>query len=322
MRAALVDRYGPPEAVEIRDVPTPVPGEDEILVRIRATTVNSGDARVRAARVPRGMGLMIRIGVGFFGPRQKVLGFEGAGEVEAVGAKVTAFEPGDRVLASHGFKFGLHAEYATFTENDAIVRIPDGLSYEQAVAIPFGGATAKWFFEAAKLEAGERVLINGASGAVGVIAVQLAKHMGAEVTGVCSAKNADLVRSLGADHVVAHDREDFMQSGKTYDLIMDTHGNAPLAKVKHMLAPGGRFLMVIGDLFQMLSGRANKQVIGAGDENENAVNKEAYTYLLDLAARGVIRPVIDSTYSFEQMVEAHRRVDGGHKVGSVVVTLG
>lgn len=322
MRAALVDRYGPPEVVEIREVPTPVPGEDEILVRIRATTVNSGDARVRAARVPRGMGLMVRIGIGFFGPRQKVLGFEGAGEVEAVGAKVTAFKSGDRVLASHGFKFGLHAEYATFTEKDAIVRIPDGLSYEQAVAIPFGGATAKWFLEAGKLKPGERVLINGASGAVGVMAVQLAKHMGAEVTGVCSAKNADLVSSLGADHVVAHDREDFMQSGKTYDVIMDTHGNATFARIKDVLAAQGRFLMVIGDLFQTIESTWQKQVVASGSDASEAVNKEAYSYLLDLAASGVIRPVIDSTYPFEEIVEAHRRVDSGHKVGSVVVTLG
>ena len=322
MRAALVDRYGPPEVVEIREVPTPVPGEDEILVRIRATTVNSGDARVRAARVPRGMGLMVRIGIGFFGPRQKVLGFEGAGEVEAVGAKVTAFKSGDRVLASHGFKFGLHAEYATFTEKDAIVRIPDGLSYEQAVAIPFGGATAKWFLEAGKLKPGERALINGASGAVGVMAVQLAKHMGAEVTGVCSAKNADLVSSLGADHVVAHDREDFMQSGKTYDVIMDTHGNATFARIKDVLAAQGRFLMVIGDLFQTIESTWQKQVVASGSDASEAVNKEAYSYLLDLAASGVIRPVIDSTYPFEEIVEAHRRVDSGHKVGSVVVTLG
>ena len=322
MRAAVVERYGPPEVVEIREVPTPVPGEDEILVRIRATTVNSGDARVRALRVPRGMTLMFRLTMGWSRPKQKVLGFEGVGEVEAVGAKVTHFKPGDRVLASHGFKFGLHAEYATFTEKDAIVHIPEGLSYEDAAAIPFGGTTAKWFFDAGALKAGDRLLINGASGAVGVFAIQLAKHIGAEVTAVCSSANVERVRALGADHVVAYDLEDFTKSGKVYDVIMDNHGNAPFARVRHMLVPDGRFLMVIGDLWEMIQGKWRKPVVASGSDDSEAVNKEAYTYLLDLAARGVIRPVIDSTYPFEQIVEAHRRVDGGHKVGSVVVTLG
>ena len=322
MRAAVVERYGPPDVVEIREVPTPVPGEDEILVRIRATTVNSGDARVRALRVPRGMALMMRLAMGWSGPKQKVLGFEGAGEVEAVGAKVTQFKPGDRVLASHGFKFGLHAEYANFTEKDAIVHIPEGLGYEDAVAIPFGGSTAKWFFKAGALKAGDRLLINGASGAVGVMALQLARHLGAEVTAVCSSANVERVRSLGADHVVAYDREDFTRSGKVYDVIMDTHGNAPFARVRHMLAPDGRFLMVIGDLWETIRGKWQKPVVASGTDDSEAVNKEAYSDLLDLAVKGVIRPVIDSTYPFGQIVEAHRRVDGGHKVGSVVVTLG
>lgn len=321
MRAAVVERYGPPEVVEIREVPKPVPGDDEILVRIRATTVNSGDARVRGLRVPRGMALMMRFALGFSGPKQKVLGFEGAGEVELVGARVTGFRPGDRVLASHGFKFGLHAEYATFKESDAITRIPDGLSYEEAVAIPFGAATALFFFKEGNLKAGESLLVNGASGAVGVQAVQLGKHLGAEVTGVCSARNAELVRSLGADHVIAYDREDFTRNGKTYDVIMDTHGNAPYARVKASLAPTGRFLMVIGDLWQMIAGRFIRQVV-PGEDNGTAISAEVYARLLDLAAKGTIRPVIDKVYRFDEIVEAHRRVDGGHKVGSVVVTLG
>ena len=320
MRAAVIDRYGPPEVVQILDVPEPDCGAEDILVRITATTVNSGDARVRGLRVPRGMTLMMRLSLGWNGPKQRIAGFEAAGVVEQVGARVTRFKAGDRVVGSHGFKFGLHAEYATFTEADALVKIPEGVSDEDAVSILFGGSTARAFFEKGALKRGERLLINGASGAVGVFAVQLAKHAGAEVTAVCSAKNEGLVRSLGADHVIAYDREDFTRNGRTYDVVMDNHGNAPFARVKHMLAPGGRFLMVIGDLFQMMQGKFNKQVVDSPAETD-AVNAQAYETLIDLLAKGIIRPVVDHVYPFDEIVAAHRRVDSGHKVGTVVVSV-
>jgi NADPH:quinone reductase-like Zn-dependent oxidoreductase len=320
MRAAVIDRYGPPDVVVIREVPTPVPGDNEILVRITATTVNSGDARVRALRVPRGLTMLMRLALGFSRPKQQIGGFEAAGVVEAVGPRVSRFRPGDRVVGSHGFKFGLHAEYATFAETDAVVPIPEGLSDEDAVAVLFGGATARYFFAKGGLKAGERLLVNGASGAVGVYAIQLAKRMGAEVTAVCSSGNAELVRSLGADHVIAHDREDFTASGHSYDVIMDNHGNAPYARVRHMLAPGGRFLMVIGDLWQMISARWQKPVV-AGEDNESAVSQTSYADLLSLAASGAIRPVIHAVLPFEQIVEAHRIVDSGRKRGSVVVRI-
>jgi len=321
MRAAIIERYGPPEVVVIREVPTPVPNEDEILVRITTTTVNSGDARVRGLRVPRGMSLMMRFALGFNGPKQQIGGFEAAGVVEAVGSRVTKFRPGDRVVGSHGFKFGLHAEYATFLETDAVVPIPAGLSDEDAVAVLFGGSTARFFLAKAGLTTGQRVLINGASGAVGVYAVQLAKRLGAEVTGVCSEGNAEFVRSLGADHGFAYDREDFTRSGHSYDVIMDNHGNAPYPRVKHMLAPGGRFLMVIGDLWGMISAKWQKPVIAAGDDNEEAVSQEAYAELLALVAAGELRTVIQKVLPFDQIVEAHRIVDGGHKRGSVVLRV-
>ena len=321
MRAAVIDRYGPPDVVQIREVPKPVPADNEILVRITATTVNSGDARVRALRVPRGMTLMLRLTMGWNGPKQKVQGFEAAGVVEQVGAQVTQFKPGDRVVGSHGFKFGLHAEYATFTEADALVPIPEGMSDTDAVSLLFGGATARYFLAAGKLKAGDRLLINGASGAVGVMSIQLGKHLGAEVTAVCSSKNEDLVRSLGADHVIAYDREDFTRSGQTYDVIMDTHGNAPYARIRHMLAPEGRFLMVIGDLLQEIQSKFQKQVVGSGGNEAEAVNKTAYSHLLDLAQQGVLKPVIDKVFPFDQIAEAHRLVDSGHKVGSVIVTV-
>ncbi len=319
MRAAVCERYGPPEAVVIREVETPRPKDNEVLVRTVATTVNSGDARIRAARVPRGLSLPVRLAMGWSGPKQQILGFDGAGEVAAVGSAVTRYKPGDRVIASRGFASGTHAEYFTVAEDEGIAKIADGVSYTDAVSLPFGAATALHFFDLGKLKAGESLLINGASGAVGTAAVQIAKHMGATVTAVCSGANAELVRSLGADRVIDYRKEDFTRLPDRYDLIMDNHGNAPLAKVKHLLKPGGRFLMVIGDLLQMLGGALNKQVISA--DGEKAISSKSYAEIMDLAARGVLRPVIDSTYAFEDIAEAHRRVDSDRKVGSVVVII-
>jgi NADPH:quinone reductase-like Zn-dependent oxidoreductase len=317
MRAAVCERYGPPEVVRISNVPTPVPAEGEVLVKAFATTVNSGDARLRAMRVPRGLSLPVRLTSGITKPRKPILGFEMAGKVEAVGTGATEFQPGDRVVASRGFDFGCHAEYATVGEKGEIAEIPNGMSYRDAVALSFGGTTALDFFERGKLAAGETVLINGAAGAVGVMAVQLAKHLGAEVTAVCSAANGELVRSLGADHVIDYAAEDFTGNGRRYDVIMDNHGNAPYKRIKGSLEPGGRFLMVIGDLRQMLAAARQKATIGGTAK----VTAERYRTLMSLAESGVLRPVIDSVMPFEEIVEAHRRVDSGHKVGSLVLTF-
>lgn len=318
MKAAVAGKYGPPEVVQVREVPTPVPADGEVLVKAFATTVNSGDARVRALRVPRGLGLPMRLKLGVTKPKQPVLGFEMAGQVEAVGQAVTDFQPGDRVVVSRGFDFGCHAEHVTVAEDGAIAKIPDDLSYQDAVALCFGGSTALDFFQRGKLTAGETVLINGASGAVGTMAVQLAKHLGAEVTAVCSGANAELVKDLGADHVVDYTTDDFTSNGERYDVIMDNHGTAPYSRIKDSLKPGGRFLMVIGNLGQMLAATRQKATIG-GSEMSTA---EGYRTLMALADRGVLRPVIDTVLPFEQIVDAHRRVDGGHKVGSVVLTFG
>jgi NADPH:quinone reductase-like Zn-dependent oxidoreductase len=320
VKAAVCDRYGPPGAVRIREVPKPAPTDIEVLVRAFATTVNSGDARVRALRVPRGLGLPMRLRLGVTKPRQPILGFETAGQVEAVGRAVTRFRPGDRVVASRGFDFGCHAEYATVAEHGAIAGIPESLSYQGAVALCFGGATALDFFRRGKLAPGETLLINGASGAVGTMAVQLAKHTGAEVTAVCSGANAELARSLGADQVIDYTTEDFIRNGRRYDVIMDNHGNAPYTRVKGSLKPGGRFLMVVGDLWPMVAASGQKAVIG-GTANEASI-ADGYRTLMSLAERGVLKPVIDSVLPFAHIVEAHRRVDAGHKVGSIVLTFG
>ena len=318
MKAAVYERYGPPEVVRIKDVPMPVPRSGELLVESRAATVNSGDARLRAARVPRGMSALVRLTMGVTKPRRPVLGFEVAGWVSEVASGVTGFRPGDRVVASRGFKFGCHAEYITVAEHGQVAEIPDNVSDDAAVALCFGGSTALHFLERGKLSAGESILINGASGAVGAMAVQVAKHRGAEVTAVCSSANVELVRSLGADHVIDYTAQDFTRNGQRYDVIIDTHGNAPYARVKDSLKPGGRLLMVVGDLFQTVASTWQRDTIGGTTK----VSGEIYRTLMSLAEQGVLRPVIDTVVPFEQIVEAHRRVDGGHKVGSVVLTFG
>ena len=320
MKAAVCERYGPPEVVQIREVPKPVPADGEVLVKALATTVNSGDARVRALRVPRGLTLAMRLRLGVTRPKTPILGFDVAGRVEAVGRAVSGFQPGDRVVASRGFDFGCHAEYVTVAEQGAMAKIPESLSEQEAVALCFGGTTALYFYRLGELASGETALINGASGAVGTMAVQLAKHLGAEVTAVCSGANAELVKGLGADHVIDYATEDFTRNGQRYDVIMDNHGNAPYARVKGSLKPGGRFLMVIGDLWQMLAASRQKAVI-SGSENDSSITADGYRTLVSLAERGVLEPVIDTVLPFTQIVEAHRRVDSGHKVGSVVLTF-
>ena len=267
MKAAVCERYGPPEVVQIREVPKPVPADDEVLVQALATTVNSGDARVRALRVPRGLRLPMRLKLGITKPRQPILGFEVAGTGRGgrdarspASSRATGWSP--RAVSTSAAT----PSTSTVAEQGAIATDPRQLSYQDAVALCFGGTTALTFFRLGKLAAGETVLINGASGAVGTMAVQLAKHLGAEVTGVCSGANAELVRGLGADHVIDYAAEDFTRNGQRYDVIMDTHGNAPYARVKGSLKPGGRFLMVIGGLWQMIAASRQKAVISASEE--------------------------------------------------------
>jgi NADPH:quinone reductase-like Zn-dependent oxidoreductase len=317
MKAAVCERYGPPEVVQIREVPTPVPASGEVLIKAVATTVNSGDARVRALRVPRGLGLAVRLRFGLAKPKQPIFGFEVAGQIEAVGAGVTRFQRGDRVVASRDLDFGCHAEYVTVSEQGAVATIPDTLTEPDAVALCFGGVTALDFFGRGELAAGENVLINGASGAVGTMAVQLAKHRGAEVTGVCSGANAELVRSLGADRVIDYTADDFTRNGQRYDVIVDNQGNASYGRVKGSLAPGGRVLMIYGELWPTITASWQKAAV-TGTAKPSADHLRT---LISLAEQSVLKPVIDSVLPFAQIAEAHRRVDTGHKVGSIVLTF-
>jgi NADPH:quinone reductase-like Zn-dependent oxidoreductase len=321
MRAAIYEKYGPPEVVTIANVPKPDPKDDEVLIRARATTVTSGDFRCRSLTVPTGFGWMTRLALGVSGPRQKILGSEVAGDVEAVGKNVRAFKVGDPVVACSDTKMGCHAEYVCLPEAGTLAHKPDNLSFAQAAALSFGGTTALHFFRKGKLQPGEKVLVNGASGSVGTACVQLAKHFGAEVTGVSSTGNLELVRSLGADHVIDHTREDFSQGAARYDIVVDTVGTAPFARSKRVLAKGGRLLLVFGTLPEMLrapfAAFAGKKVVGGIALG----NPEYLRELAALAQAGKFTPVIDREYPLEQIVEAHRYVELGHKKGNVVVTL-
>ncbi|HKU43834.1 MAG TPA: NAD(P)-dependent alcohol dehydrogenase [Polyangiales bacterium] len=321
MKAAVCERYGPPEAVVVQDVPMPVVGDGDVLIRVTASAVNIADVRIRALRVPRGLSLPTRLAMGILRPRHPVFGLEVAGVVESVGVAVRTFKRGDRVVASRGFKLGGHAEYMVVAETGAIATIPDAVSDADAVALLFGGVTALVFFDRGKLRAGEHILVNGAAGAVGTMAVQIAKRRGAEVTGVCSAANVELVRSLGADHVIDYGSRDFTQDAARYDLVMDNVGNAPYARIRQLLKPGGRFLMVIGDLPQMLAALGQKDVVSSSSEAA-AFSASNYRLLLDMAAAGQIRAVIDRSFPLEHIAEAHRLVDTGHKRGSVIIAMG
>jgi NADPH:quinone reductase-like Zn-dependent oxidoreductase len=322
MQAIVYSRYGSPDVLELKEIPKPTPKEHEVLIRVHATTVTSGDWRARTLNVPTGFGFMARLFFGVFKPRQPILGTELAGKIEAVGTAVSKFKIGDQVFAFPGASMGCHAEYKCMPEDGVLARMPTNLSYEEAAAISFGGTTALSFFRRAKIKSGDAVLINGASGGVGTAAVQLAKHFGAHVTGVCSTGNLELVKSIGADKVIDYTHEDFVRNGETYDIIVDTTGTAPFSRIKASLKERGRLLQVLGSLPDML------QVPWASMTTSNQIfsapavgHAEDLRFLAGLAESGEFKPVVGRRYPLEQIAEAHRYVDTGRKRGNVVITL-
>ena len=323
MKAVVYHRYGGPEVVTMAEVPTPVARDREVLIRIYVTTVTSGDWRARSLKLPSGFGFMARPVFGVFGPRQPILGTELAGVVEASGRDVTRFKPGDEVFAFCGATYGAHAEFRAMPEDGLIALKPANVSFEEAAALSFGGTTALGFLAGkGAIEPGDRVLIVGASGGVGTAAVQLAKHFGAHVTGVCSAANFELVRSLGADAVIDYAREDFAATVATYDIILDTTGTAPLARVEASLRVGGRLLIVLGSFAQALGlerplKSSGKRVV-AGVVTPRIEDMQT---LARLASTGAFTPVIDRSYPLESASEAHAYVDKGRKRGNVVLTV-
>tara|TARA_R110001583_G_scaffold194720_3_gene366677 strand:- start:225274 stop:226272 length:999 start_codon:yes stop_codon:yes gene_type:complete len=322
MKAVVYERYGPPEVLQFKEVEKPSPNDNEVLIKVHATTVTSGDWRVRSLNVPAGFGLITRLVFGVSKPRQPILGSELAGIVESVGKDVRNFKIGDEVFAFSDAAMGCHAEYRCMPQDGAVVLKPPSLSYGEAAALSFGGTTALDFLRRGELQRGEKILVNGASGGVGTAAVQLARHFGAEVTGVCSTANMALVRSLGASHVIDYTKEDFTKNGETYDVIVDTVGTAPFSRSKASLKEGGRLLLVLAGLPEMLrapwvSMMSSKKVI-AGPVS---VRTEDLRFLAGLAQAGEFKPVIDRRYPFEQIAEAHRYVDTGRKRGNVVITV-
>lgn len=323
MKAAVCEAYGGPDVVRVREVAKPVARDGEVLIRVLATTVSSGDARVRGSNFPPGFWIPVRLALGLTRPRNPILGVELAGVVEFVGTSVTRYRPGDEVFAMSSAGFGCHAEYKTIQEAGAIALKPSGMSFEDTAAIAFGGTTALYFLrDAGKVQRGERVVINGASGTVGTAAIQIARHLGAHVTAVCSAANAKLVRSLGADTVIDYTAVNFTSTGELWDVILDAAGTAPFARSRRAMTSKGRLLVVLGSLGAMV--KAPFQSISSGLKVVSAATPERAEDLNTLKAlceAGDFRPVIDSRFPFDQIAGAHARVDTGRKAGSVVVTL-
>ncbi|MEE9594910.1 MAG: NAD(P)-dependent alcohol dehydrogenase [Candidatus Hydrothermarchaeales archaeon] len=322
MKAVICTKYGSPEVLQLKEVEKPTPKDNEVLIKIFAASVSSGDARIRGADFPLMFWLPMRLMMGFTGPRG-TLGNTLAGKIEAVGKDVTLFKEGDQVFGSTGFSLGCHAEYKCMPEKGTLAIKPANMTYEEAAAVSFGSNAALYYLRKGNIQSGQKVLVYGASGAIGTSAVQLAKHFGAEVTGICSTTNLDLVKSLGADKVIDYTKEDFTKNGETYDIIFDTVGKSPFSGCVRSLTNKGYYLRAVHltpssmahGLWTTIT--SSKKVIG-GVSSETV---EGLVLFKELIEAGKLRSVIDKTYPLEQIAEAHRHVDTGHKKGNVVVTM-
>jgi len=322
MKAVVCTKYGPPEVLQPREVEKPVPKDNEILIKVHATTVTSGDTRIRGFKVPLSFWLPARIALGFRSPKINILGAELAGEIKSVGKDVKKFKAGDQVFAYPGHHGGGYAEYTCIREDSAVAIKPTNLTYEEAAAVSFGGNTALYFLTQADIEDGQKVLIYGASGSVGTYAVQLAKYFGAEVTGVCSSSNIELVKSLGADKVIDYTKEDFSKNSEIYDVIFDAVGKSSISDCMESLQKEGVYLQAVAtpatSLRMQWTSITNSRTLIGG----TAVPKtENLNILKKLVETGNIKPVVDRTYPIEKIIEAHRYVDKGHKKGNVVITV-
>ena len=322
MKAIVYRDYGSPDVLKLDDIPKPTAGDDQVLIKVHAATVGTWDCEARSFTFPLWFWLPLRLEMGLRTPRWPILGQELAGEVEAVGKDVKRFEKGDQVFASTGLGFGAHAEYKCMSNTGAIAIKPANMSYEEAAGIPTGGDNALHFLRKADIQSGESVLVNGAGGNIGVVAVQLAKHFGAEVTAVDSTEKLDMLRAIGADHVIDYTEEDFTQTGKTYDVILDVVHESSFSGCVRSLKPNGRYLLANPRLLPMVralwtSMTSSKKVMFqfAGSKPQDLIA------LKELVEAGKIRAVIDKRYPLERASEAHAYVDTGRRKGTVVLTV-
>jgi 2-desacetyl-2-hydroxyethyl bacteriochlorophyllide A dehydrogenase len=328
MKAIIWTKYGPPEVLQLKEVEKPAPKDNEVLIRIYATTVTAGDCELRRLKLPLYFSLPMRIYVGFRKPtRITIPGMELAGEIESAGKDVTRFRQGDQIFGTSGFGMGAYAEYICLPEEPAetegvLVKKPVNMTYEEASAVPVGGLEALHFLRKVNIQNGQKILINGAGGSIGTFAVQLAKSFGAEVTGVDSPGKLDMLRSIGADQVIDYTQEDFTKSGETYDVIFDVIGKSSFSRSLRALKQNGRYLLANPGLSQMVRGRwtsmisSKKVVFGAASHRTKDL-----LFLKELIEAGKIKSVIDRRYPLEQIAEAHRYVETGQKKGSVVITV-
>jgi 2-desacetyl-2-hydroxyethyl bacteriochlorophyllide A dehydrogenase len=323
MKAVLWTKYGPADVLQLEEVEKPRPKDNEVLIRIAATTVETGDCEARRYEIHNYLWLPLRLYFGLIKPRIKILGQQLAGEIESIGKDVRLFKQGDQVFAPIGAGFGAYAEYKCMPEEASVVIKPDNMTYEEAAAVPVGGLNALHFLRKANIQRGEKVLIYGSTGSIGAFAVQLARVFGADVTAVCGTTNVELVKSLGADKVIDYMKEDFTNNGETYDVIFDTIGKSPFSRSKKSLKKNGRYLLANPTFSEQLRGlwtsmtSSNKVIsVVASYRTKDLV------FLKELVEAGKLKSVIDRCYPLEQIVEAHRYVEKGHKKGNVVITVG